>query len=106
MNHAEIKANAEVMLAFTNGKAIQNRLKGSLEWNDVHPKAVPDFTFKDFEYRIKPMPEQFFITVYGDDACAALTYDAGVGGTYITAAAARQGGTGGHRIFKVVEVTE
>lgn len=111
MNLAEIKVAMEVMSAFTEGKVIQNRRRGTKEWNDLHLTTdTPNFTFSEFEYRIKPMPEEFFITVYGDDARAAMSCGSahgfeqrGVGGTYVTAAEARRSGVGGHRIFKVTE---
>lgn len=113
MNHAEVKANAAVMQAYVEGKTIQNRRRGSTGWLDVSKFVPPDFTFATFEYRVKPEPEQFFITVYGDDAraavrrgCAGVCENLGVGGTYSTAFAAGQGGVGDHRIFKVVEVTK
>lgn len=111
MTRSEAKAAAEVLLAFASGIPIQNRQRGTEQWHDV--AGAPLSTFAKFEYRVKPQPEEFYITVYGDDARAALANGArgddqenSIGDDYDTAKAARQNGIGGHRVFKVTEVLE
>lgn len=118
MNRIEAKARAEVMLAFANDKTIEFRERipsrsnnaTAYPWQTALPGMNIAFDFATFEYRVKPEPEEFFITVYGDAIEAVIEGgdgdDDNVGGTYRTAADARKGGQPNARVFKVTEVTE
>lgn len=121
MNQTEAKANAEVMLAFANGKPIQHRKRNCCAstpspWIDPwDPAAEYTFDFSAFEYRVKSEPEELFITVKGDliQALCAGTNDHGtnfIGGMYANGADAHRFVSdfpaAQRRVFKVTEVIE
>lgn len=121
MNRSEAKANADVMLAFANGQAIQFRVRRRASsnpydpvptWKDLSgPDATLSFHFSTFEYRVKPEPQQGYINVYGDIESFGCDGDRPrVGGFYTSLLQARslcgalnRGDVKG-RTFKIVEV--
>ena len=126
MNQTEAKANAEVMLAFANGRPIQHRRRNCCAstpspWIDSWSSTAKyAFDFSAFEYRVKPRePEELFITVKGnlDTALRTGAYDHGgraigsyIGGIYGHGTEAqrfvRKFPDAQRRVFKVIEVIE
>lgn len=58
MTKEEARQNAEVMMAYAEGKDIQYKHKIlHKEWHDFYHTEFPVFSFTDSDYRIKPTPE-------------------------------------------------
>lgn len=102
MNREEAGENAKILLAFNAGATVQFRRTADFPhlnrnpWEDCLAPTV-GFNFFKYDYRVKPKePEEFYITVYGDEAKEAILYgrfDFGSGDKR------NQG-----RVFKAVEV--
>lgn len=54
MTKEEAKKNAEVMLAYSEGRVVQFRISGGHNWQEANDLA---FQFINCEYRIKPTPK-------------------------------------------------
>lgn len=102
---AELNRREALIRSFERGVPLQLRRKGTAHWEDT---GIPSWQWDWFEYRIKPEPEEFFITVYGNPRDAVREGEMGdddsVGSVYSSAVDARKGGMKDARIFKVVEV--
>ena len=101
---AELSRRERLIRAFAAGEPVQIRLKGDTTWINATRLS---WLWEHYEYRVKPKPEEFFLTVYGDasrfgriDPASRLT----VGGTYNTASYARGACRMGGRVFKLTEV--
>lgn len=123
MNKEEALANADIMKHFGEGKPTQWRPKGMhaggpLPWKDITENHA-SFDFQYNEYRKKPQPEKFFITVYGDAQQAIkngtvrsdlgltrLSERVGVMTVTCSLANAKSAVGQGGKIYKVTEVTE
>lgn len=60
MNREDARKNAEVMLAYADGKTIQWRHRGKIgvSWDTMDDRFLgPAFNFSNFEYRVKPEPK-------------------------------------------------
>ncbi len=57
------KEKIEVMQASLNGKTIEVQLVGSNEWVPVHQ---PVWNWDAYNYRVNPLPRQWWINRYGE----------------------------------------
>ena len=65
VENVNTKEKIEVMQGKLCGKIIECRLEGRSEWRIA--KEDLQWNFKDYEFRIKPKPREFYINIYNRD---------------------------------------
>lgn len=65
---------AEVIKAWADGKAIQGRRIGSVEWHDFcAPGWLPAFNGPDWEWRVKPQAVRYRLALFREHNGAFVT---------------------------------
>ncbi len=78
MTRAQTKALMPVLVAWGEGREVQNRYRNHTEWST---EMIPDpnFEAEGFEWRVKPTPREFWVvvdkygTIHGASSCSAGT---------------------------------